>query len=105
MTRTITKEIDYDNPWTFNDKPFTSEDIKLYVGFVYLITELDTDKKYIGRKYFYQLRKTKGKSKRVRSESDWKKYYGSSKEFLEQIKIKEINNIKEAVDYSLKKES
>ena len=89
MTRTITKEIDYDNPWTFNGKPFTSEDIKSYVGFVYLITELDTNKKYIGRKYFYQLRKTKGKSKRVRSESDWKKYYGSSKELLEQIKTKE----------------
>ena len=74
---------------TFNGKPFTSEDIKSYVGFVYLITELDTNKKYIGRKYFYQLRKTKGKSKRVRSESDWKKYYGSSKELLEQIKTKE----------------
>ena len=52
MTRTITTEIDYENPWTFNNKPFTSEDIKSYVGFVYLITELDTDKKYIGRKYF-----------------------------------------------------
>ncbi len=50
MTRTITTEIEdkgikprlfheYENPWTFNDKPFTSEDIKSYVGFVYLITE------------------------------------------------------------------
>ena len=48
MTRTITKEIDYDNPWTFNDIPFTSQDIKSYVGFVYLITEIDTNKKYGG---------------------------------------------------------
>ena len=79
MTRTITTEIDYDNPWTFNDIPFTSQDIKSYVGFVYLITEIDTNKKYIGRKYFYQLRKKKGKSKRVKSESDLKKYYVSSK--------------------------
>ena len=97
MTRTITTEIDYDNPWTFNDIPFTSQDIKSYVGFVYLITEIDTNKKYIGRKYFHQLRKTKGKSKRVRSESDWKKYYGSSKELLEQIKIKEKNNYKRQI--------
>ena len=86
MTRTITKEIDYENPWTFNNKPFTSDDIKSYVGFVYLITEIDTDKKYIGRKYFYQLRKKKGKSKRVKSESDWKKYYGSSDELKRDIK-------------------
>ena len=97
MTRMITKEIDYENPWTFNNKPFTSEDIKSYVGFVYLITELDTDRKYIGRKYFYQLRKKKGKSKRVKSESDWKKYYGSSKELLEKIKIKEKNNYKRQI--------
>ena len=41
MTRTITTEIDYENPWTFNNKPFTSEDIKSYVGFVYQL-ELDT---------------------------------------------------------------
>ena len=97
MTRTITTEIDYDNPWTFNDIPFTSQDIKSYVGFVYLITEIDTNKKYIGRKYFYQLRKKKGKSKRVKSESDWKKYYGSSKELLEKIKIKEKNNYKRQI--------
>ena len=97
MTRTITKEIDYDNHGHSKQTAFTSEDIKSYVGFVYLITELDTNKKYIGRKYFYQLRKTKGKSKRVRSESDWKKYYGSSKELLEQIKTKEKNNYKRQI--------
>ena len=32
------------------------------------------------RKYFYQFRKPRGKSRKVRSESDWKKYYGSSDE-------------------------
>ena len=34
----------------------------------------------IGRKYFWQHRKPRGKSRRVKSESDWKKYYGSSNE-------------------------
>ena len=34
---------------------------------------------YIGRKYFHKNRKKKGQRKRVRSESDWKTYYSSSK--------------------------
>jgi len=73
-----TIETDYENPWTFNGKPFTSEDIQKYVGFVYVIIDKNTGRKYIGRKYFHTLRKTKGKTKRIRKESDWKKYYGSS---------------------------
>lgn len=72
---------DYDNPWTFNDKIFTSEDIGNYVGYVYVI-ESPTGELYIGRKYFYSIRKVKGKTRRQRKESDWKKYYGSSKELL-----------------------
>jgi ribosome maturation factor RimP len=76
----LTTTNEYDNPWIFNDKPFNSEDIKDFVGFVYIIECLLNDKKYIGRKYFYNVRKVKGKTRRVRSESDWKKYYGSSQE-------------------------
>ena len=78
-------EIDYDNPWTFNGKPFTSEDIQKYVGFVYVIIRKDSGRCYIGRKYFYTLRKEKGKTKRVRKESDWKKYYGSSGDLLSDV--------------------
>ena len=37
-------------------------------------------KPHIGRKYFYQLRKPRGGGRRVKSESNWKKYYGSSDE-------------------------
>ena len=37
-----------------------------------------TGKRYIGRKYFHQLRKPRTGGRRVKSESDWKKYYGSS---------------------------
>ena len=79
-------EIDYDNPWTFNGKPFTSEDIQKYVGFVYVIIRKDSGRCYIGRKYFHTLRKEKGKTKRVRKESDWKKYYGSSTDLLSDVK-------------------
>ena len=78
-------ETDYENPWTFNGKPFTSEDIGKYVGFVYVIIHKDSGRQYIGRKYFHTLRKTKGKTKRVRKESDWKKYYGSSGDLLSDV--------------------
>ena len=69
----------YENPWLYNDKVFESEDINDYFGFCYLLTDLENGKQYIGRKYFYSVRKKKGIRKKVRSESDWKSYYSSSK--------------------------
>ena len=77
-------EPDYENPWIFNGHPFLSEDINDNFGFVYRITNLLNGKEYIGRKYFWQLRKPRGKTRRVRSESNWKKYYGSSDELNEE---------------------
>ena len=77
MTDTPT---DYENPWVYKDTTFTTNDIGDFFGFVYRITNLQTGKQYIGRKYFYQFRKPRGKSRKVKSESDWKKYYGSSDE-------------------------
>tara|TARA_Y100001970_G_scaffold204658_1_gene249212 strand:+ start:3933 stop:4382 length:450 start_codon:yes stop_codon:yes gene_type:complete len=78
----------YENPWLYEGKPFTSDDIGDQFGFVYCITNLQTGKKYIGRKYFTSRRKPRsGKSKRrVTSESDWKKYYGSSDELKSDVK-------------------
>ena len=72
--------IEYENPWLYKDTNFTSDDINDFFGFVYRITNLQSGKQYIGRKYFYQFRKPRGKSRKVKSESDWKKYYGSSDE-------------------------
>ncbi len=66
--------IDYDNPWLFDNKPFTSADIGKSYGFVYLITDKVTGKMYVGRKYFWSMRKKKGALKRKREESDWKVY-------------------------------
>ena len=68
----------YENPWLYEGKPFTSDDIGEFFGFVYRITNLQSGKRYIGRKYFQQKRKPRGGKRRVTSESDWKKYYGSS---------------------------
>ena len=39
------------------------EDVEKYQGFVYLIEELDTGKKYIGKKNIWKQRKRKVKGK------------------------------------------
>ena len=76
----------YENPWVYEGKPFTSDDIGDQFGFVYRITNIQTGKQYIGRKYFYQKRKPRGGKRRVTSESNWKSYYGSSDELKQDIK-------------------
>ena len=76
---------DYENPWSYNNKPFTSTDIGDYFGFVYLITNKSNQRQYIGRKYFWSFRTPKGKKRKVKSESDWKNYYGSCPELKEDI--------------------
>ena len=76
----------YENPWSYQGTTFTSEHIDDFFGFVYLITNLQTGKKYIGRKYFTQRRKPRGGKRKVTTERDWKRYYGSSKELKDDIK-------------------
>ena len=77
--------IDYENPWIYNGKAFESSDIGDAFGFVYCISCNETQREYIGRKYFWQFRTPKGKKRKVKSESDWKKYYGSCPELNEEI--------------------
>ena len=61
----------YENPWLYEGEPFTTADIGDFFGFVYIITNRETGKKYIGRKYFWQKRKPRGGGRRVTSESNW----------------------------------
>ena len=75
----------YETPWTYQGTTFTSDDIDDKFGFVYCITNVQTGRKYIGRKYFWQFRTPRGKKRKVKSESDWKKYYGSCPELKEEI--------------------
>ena len=80
----------------FNEVYNPDEDVlKEYVGFVYLITELDTNKKYVGKKFFWSTRKLpplKGaKRKRtVVKQSDWQDYYGSSEHLKEAVEQKGV---------------
>ena len=85
-TETTVVEGDYENPWLYQGTAFTSDDIGNKFGYVYLIVNRTTGKKYIGRKYFTQCRKPRGGKRRVSSESDWKKYYGSSPELKQDVK-------------------
>jgi len=76
----------YDNPWRHDGKIFDSDDICDNYGFVYCITNQSNGRSYIGRKYFWSFRKPPGKKRKVKQESDWKKYYGSCPELKEDIK-------------------
>jgi hypothetical protein len=66
--------------WKYLDKDFTEDMIGDDYGFVYIITNLINNRKYIGKKFFYSLRTKiiKGKKKRVKLPSDWQTYYGSN---------------------------
>jgi len=70
--------------WYYENKLY-DEAPKEYMGFVYLITDLVANKKYVGKKLFWNKRKLKplkGKTRRRIQvvESDWKNYYGSNGE-------------------------
>ena len=64
--------------WYNNGVPF--EDDGTHFGFVYLIENLITNRKYIGRKYFSKagVRQVNGKKKKIRKTSDWENYFGSN---------------------------
>jgi hypothetical protein len=76
-------------------------------GFVYEIRNLDTDKKYIGKKLFWSMktRQVKKKKKRKRVESDWKSYYGSSKLLCEDIALMGAERFQRTILYLCKSKS
>jgi len=86
---TTNDSLPYENPWTYSGEAVLSPPEEFY-GFVYIITNTKTNKKYIGKKFFWsKVSKPplKGKTRRRRSvkESDWKTYYGSNKELNEDV--------------------
>lgn len=78
--------------WYYQDKPFEPDDelLEKYQGFVYRITERETGKKYIGKKFFWKpktlpVTKTRKRRVKTRVQSDWKDYYGSNQELKDLI--------------------
>jgi hypothetical protein len=96
------------NNWTFNQEYNYEE----YFGFIYLITNLISNKKYIGKKNFYSinnnpirkkvLNQIKGRGRKptkekIIKESDWRTYYGSNTELKEDIKVYGKENFKREI--------
>ena len=87
MSFELNNTSDYENPWTYLERTFNTNDVRDYFGFVYLITNKSNERQYIGRKYFWSFRTPPGKKRKVKQESDWKKYYGSCPELKEDLKL------------------
>lgn len=75
--------------WLYKEEAFNEAPSDKY-GFVYIITNLVNDRKYIGRKILWNTvtkppLKGKKRKRKIKKESDWKKYYGSSSFVKEDI--------------------
>lgn len=88
--------------WKYNGEDVT-EIPEGYFGFVYLITNTKTGKKYIGKKFFsfsrtkvktIVLKNGEKRKKKVkdRVDSDWREYYGSSEYLKADIELLGVEN-------------
>ena len=75
--------------WIYKELEFTENMIDDNYGFVYVITNEITNKKYIGKKFFYssKTKQVKGKKKKIKVPSDWQTYYGSNEDLKKDVII------------------
>ena len=68
------------NDWLYRGEPFHNPGE--YYGFVYLIENKIDGRKYIGKKFFWSIKRKQVNKvrKRYKAESDWKTYWSSSDE-------------------------
>jgi hypothetical protein len=101
--------------WLYNNQPVETlpEDC---VGFVYMITNITTDRKYIGKKLAkfskttqrtVKLKNGTKKKKKIRTkvDSDWRDYYGSSPELSKDVESQGKDNFKREILYYCKSKS
>lgn len=81
--------------WYYKNEIFEPDETYLenWVGFVYIVTEKDTNMKYIGKKLFRRqvtlpITKTRKRKQKKQVESDWKTYCGSSQRIMELVEEK-----------------
>ena len=72
--------------WKYNGEDFIKVPNKME-GFVYIITNLTNNKKYIGKKHFWSRQKDRKTGRRKTQESDWMNYFGSCDELKEDVKL------------------
>jgi hypothetical protein len=73
--------------WKYNGVDFTEDLVGDNIGFVYLITNKVTNRKYVGKKLFHfsKTKQVKGKKKKFKVNSDWHTYYGSNTELQNDV--------------------
>jgi len=75
--------------WLYNDKEVTEENTEGHVAFVYLITNLQNNKRYIGKKLLTKTRskviKGRIRKKKIVTESDWRDYFGSNEVLKQEV--------------------
>lgn len=85
--------------WQYNNNDFTEDLVGENIGFVYLITNLITNRKYIGKKLFHfsKTKQVKGKKKKYKAPSDWQTYYGSNEELKKDVQTHGDENFKREI--------
>lgn len=83
--------------WFYQGKPFT--DPGECYGFVYLITNMQNGRRYVGKKFFWSLKRKQVNKvrKRYKVESDWKDYWSSSDELREDVRTLGPENFKREI--------
>lgn len=71
------------------------------IGFVYMITNLESGRRYIGRKNFYTSKTIQRKGKKIKTkiESDWRYYYSSSDELQSDVLKLGVDKFKREILY------
>lgn len=87
--------------WLYKSREFTEENIGDAVGFVYCITSILDNRKYVGKKLFTKAgrKQVKGKIKKIRKQSDWQEYYGSNEELKKDVAKLGAENFKREILY------
>ena len=84
--------------WQYNGEVFTDVP-KGMEGFVYIITNLINNKKYIGKKHFWTRQKNRKTGRRKTEESDWQNYFGSCDDLKEDVKLLGKENFSREILY------
>lgn len=78
--------------WTYKGEVFLEPGDNY--GFVYIITNKIDNRQYIGKKFFWSVRRKQVKKvrRRVTTESDWKTYWSSSDELQSDVQRLGVEN-------------
>jgi hypothetical protein len=81
--------------WTYRGSPVSFDLIPTHaIGFIYIITHIQSNKKYLGKKLLTKAatKVFKGKKIKIRKPSDWESYYSSSPFLLDLIEKEGVFN-------------